>query len=141
MDLVTNGWTILIYTGDEHHDGAQVVDIDNDGDYDLISIGWGHDQVVLYENLSNNPSTPKTYSPTAATETPSGLLATPNTPPPYSFGTQVEGLQVLYQFDESGGELIHDVAGIGEPLDLQISDPSAVQWLPDGGLELTRRRS
>ena len=41
-----------IYTGDEHHDGAQVVDIDGDGDLDIISIGWGHDNVVLYENKS-----------------------------------------------------------------------------------------
>ena len=40
----------LVYTGDEHHDGTQVVDIDSDGDLDLISIGWGHDNVLLYEN-------------------------------------------------------------------------------------------
>ena len=39
-----------IYTGDEHHDGAQFVDIDNDGDEDIISIGWGHPRVLLYEN-------------------------------------------------------------------------------------------
>jgi len=36
--------------GDEHHDGAVVVDIDGDEDNDIISIGWGHDQVILYEN-------------------------------------------------------------------------------------------
>jgi hypothetical protein len=40
----------LVYTGDEHHIGAQTVDIDNDGDLDIISIGWGHDRVILYEN-------------------------------------------------------------------------------------------
>ncbi len=40
----------VIHTGDEHHNGAQVVDIDNDGDVDIVSIGWGHDQVLLYEN-------------------------------------------------------------------------------------------
>ncbi|MCL7412872.1 MAG: VCBS repeat-containing protein [ANME-2 cluster archaeon] len=40
----------IIYTGDEHHDGAQIVDIDNDGDLDIISIGWSHGQVLLYEN-------------------------------------------------------------------------------------------
>jgi hypothetical protein len=40
----------LVWTGDEHHDGAQVVDIDGDGDLDIISIGWGHKQVLLYEN-------------------------------------------------------------------------------------------
>lgn len=40
----------VIHTGDEHHNGAQFVDIDNDGDLDIISIGWGHDKVLLYEN-------------------------------------------------------------------------------------------
>ena len=41
----------IIYTGDEHHDGAQLVDIDQDGDLDVISIGWGHRKVLLYEHL------------------------------------------------------------------------------------------
>jgi len=41
----------LVYTGDEHHDGAQVMDIDNDGDLDLVSIGWGHHKVLVYERL------------------------------------------------------------------------------------------
>ena len=41
----------LVWTGDEHHDGSQAVDIDNDGDLDIISIGWTHPRVVLYENL------------------------------------------------------------------------------------------
>ncbi|MCZ6788601.1 MAG: chitobiase/beta-hexosaminidase C-terminal domain-containing protein, partial [Chloroflexi bacterium] len=42
--------SFVVYTGDEHHDGTQLVDIDNDGDLDIISIGWGHGQVLLYEN-------------------------------------------------------------------------------------------
>jgi hypothetical protein len=41
-----------VYIGDEHHIGAQVVDIDGDGDLDIISIGWNHGNVLLYENLS-----------------------------------------------------------------------------------------
>ncbi len=40
----------LVYTGDEHHDGARLVDIDNDGDLDIISIGWSHNRVLLYES-------------------------------------------------------------------------------------------
>jgi len=40
----------LVHTGDEHHDGAVTVDIDGDSDLDIISIGWGHGQVLLYEN-------------------------------------------------------------------------------------------
>jgi hypothetical protein len=46
-------WTRhLVHTGDEHHDGAQVADIDNDGDLDIFSIGWTHNRVILYENKS-----------------------------------------------------------------------------------------
>ena len=40
----------LVYAGDEHHDGAITADIDGDGDYDIVSIGWGHNLVLLYEN-------------------------------------------------------------------------------------------
>lgn len=46
-------WTEhIVFTGDEHHDGAQVVDIDNDGDIDIISMGFGHSKILLYENQS-----------------------------------------------------------------------------------------
>ncbi len=44
----------LVHAGDEHHDGAQAVDIDNDGDWDIVSIGWGHENVLLYEQISSN---------------------------------------------------------------------------------------
>ena len=40
----------LVYTGDEHHDGARAADMDGDGDVDILSIGWGHGRVLLYEN-------------------------------------------------------------------------------------------
>ncbi|WP_171060576.1 Ig-like domain-containing protein [Poseidonocella sp. HB161398] len=43
----------LVYEGDEHHDGAQLADLDNDGDMDIYSIGWTHGEVLVYENLSN----------------------------------------------------------------------------------------
>ncbi|GAG12704.1 unnamed protein product, partial [marine sediment metagenome] len=42
----------VVHTGDEHHDGAITVDIDSDGDLDIISIGWSHPRVLLYENLA-----------------------------------------------------------------------------------------
>jgi hypothetical protein len=42
----------IIDSGLEHHDGTRFIDIDNDGDLDIISIGWTHGKVVLYENLA-----------------------------------------------------------------------------------------
>ncbi len=44
----------LIHRGDEHHDGALFVDLDNDGDLDVVSIGWGHNKVIAYENRHNS---------------------------------------------------------------------------------------
>lgn len=40
----------VVSMGDEHHDGTVLVDIDGDTDLDIISIGWGHGRVLLYEN-------------------------------------------------------------------------------------------
>jgi hypothetical protein len=34
----------------DHHDGTHPVDIDGDGDLDIISIGWSNDKVWLFEN-------------------------------------------------------------------------------------------
>ncbi len=45
----------VLSTGDEHHDGAIVVDIDGDGDLDIISLGWSHKNVLLYENKAIEP--------------------------------------------------------------------------------------
>ncbi|PKA96774.1 PKD domain-containing protein [Flavobacteriaceae bacterium MAR_2009_75] len=50
--------------GYEHHDGARVVDIDNDGDLDVVSNGWTVDFIPrIYENTT---SLPNTYRPIAS---------------------------------------------------------------------------
>jgi hypothetical protein len=43
-----------IDSGLEHHDGTQFVDIDSDGDLDILSIGWQHAKTVLYENKARS---------------------------------------------------------------------------------------
>ncbi|MEM7276175.1 MAG: VCBS repeat-containing protein, partial [Actinomycetota bacterium] len=44
-------WTPHLLDGaDAHHDGLQFADLDNDGDQDIISIGWVHNRVIVYEN-------------------------------------------------------------------------------------------
>jgi hypothetical protein len=73
----------LVYTGDEHHDGVEVVDIDNDGDLDIVSIGWTHGQVHLYENMSCAPTPPTaTAEPPTATPTAEPPTETPTGEPP-----------------------------------------------------------
>jgi hypothetical protein len=61
--------------GDEHHDGALLVDVDRDGDLDIVSIGWNHSRVLLYENRGGScggSSASPTAQPTATrTPTPS----------------------------------------------------------------------
>ncbi len=72
-----------VFTGDEHHDGAQLVDIDNDGDLDIISIGWSHNRVLVYENLALplSPTPPGTPAPPGTPVSP-GTPAPPGTPVP-----------------------------------------------------------
>jgi hypothetical protein len=65
----------VVFTGDEHHDGALLVDIDRDGDLDIISIGWSHNRVILYENLAaplspTPPPSPPLPVPTPESPTP-----------------------------------------------------------------------
>jgi hypothetical protein len=47
-------------------------------------------------------------------------------------GRVTAGQQVLYTFEEGGGTTIRDVSGVGTPLDLNISDETAVSWMPGG---------
>jgi len=61
----------VVFTGDEHHDGALLVDIDRDGDLDIISIGWSHNRVILYENLAAPLLPAPTPSPHPPVPTPS----------------------------------------------------------------------
>lgn len=49
-------------------------------------------------------------------------------------GAGAEGAILRYEFDDGGGDLVHDTSGIGEPLDLRIADAGTVEWLPGGGL-------
>jgi hypothetical protein len=138
-------WTEhLIHTGDEHHDGAQIVDIDGDGDNDIISIGWTHGRVLLYENKANSSLPPDDDNPPTATET--ALPAIPTitpTPadaepaePPAEENTYLPFLQALYTFEEGRGTTVYDRSGSATPLNLTIADLAAATWLP-GGLSVT----
>ena len=47
-DVVDAGDSSLI----DHHDGTQLMDMDLDGDLDILSIGWSKRSLTLYENLA-----------------------------------------------------------------------------------------
>ena len=80
VDGIGNQWEEhLVYQGDEHHDGAQVIDIDGDSDLDIISIGWDHNKVVLYENKGGNCGN-STLDNLTATAAPLTVTATSSTP-------------------------------------------------------------
>ena len=46
-----------------------------------------------------------------------------------------DGLQVLYNFAEGEGAVVHDVSGVGTPIDLTIANPGATTWI-SGGLSI-----
>lgn len=76
-------WALhLIHTGDEHHDGTQLFDVDGDGDLDVVSIGWTHGRVLLYENTSACTS-----APPQATATPTPPAVNTPTPTPTATAT------------------------------------------------------
>ncbi len=132
----------VVFTGDEHHDGAQVVDIDGDGDLDILSIGWGHAGVLLYENraIAGNSENPLPTPPATATHPPTlapTAIPSPTPPPPTAEPGETparvtDGLLALYRFDEGAGEVVREASG-NPALDLTISDPAAVRWV-EGGL-------
>lgn len=71
----------LIDSGNEHHDGAQLVDIDNDGDMDVISIGWTHNRVMVYEQVGC-PSAPQPTDTPDPIDTPTPTATIEDTPTP-----------------------------------------------------------
>lgn len=47
-----------------------------------------------------------------------------------------DGLIALYDFTESTGNIIHDVSGIGKPVNLYINNPNSIKWDSLQGLEV-----
>lgn len=141
----------LVYTGDEHHDGAQVVDIDGDGDMDILSIGWTHNRVTLYRNMafegegimlqsqsvsaSQEMAAPDLIQspPPAHTQTPQptpiSVAATEATRPEIAASPV---LLLHYSFEEGVGSEIFDQSEFGSPVDLQIENLESISWVERG---------
>lgn len=129
-------WTATqIDGGMEHHVGTQLIDIDRDGDLDIMSIGWNHDQVVLYENLAIEGGDEVMPAAPPPTPTPEATLP-PDVSPTESSGRVTDGLVSLYTFDEGHGAIVSDVSGVDPVLELTIDSQAGMAWLP-GALAVT----
>ncbi len=86
----------VVFTGDEHHDGAQLADIDSDGDLDIISIGWENNLVTLYENLAIDSGSPTVARPVVSP--PGGIF---NNAVQVAMGTITPQAEIRYTLDGS----------------------------------------
>ncbi len=126
----TNGlgtaWNqIVVYTGDEHHDGAQVVDIDNDGDLDIISIGWNNPRVVWYENRAI--VLPTSVEEKGRGELPGEFKLDQNYPNPFNPTTRIS-----FSLAEASPVTLRIVNTLGQDVATLVS-----QDLPAGSYETT----
>ncbi len=55
-------------------------------------------------------------------------------------GRVTDGLVVLYEFKEGAGQVVSETSGVGQPLNLTISDATGVTWAPGGGVDITGDR-
>jgi hypothetical protein len=122
----------IIATGYESHLGGRTVDLDGDGDLDIVSIAWDASNLIhlfLNDRLTNGSTIPAEASPTDIPTT---------TKPQIVTGHQLTKPLVLFTFQEGAGNVIHDSSGYGDPLDMTIADTEVVIWLASGGIRVTR---
>ncbi len=115
-------------SGIDHHDGTVPVDIDGDGDLDIVSIGWFNQKVWLFENGARDggPLIRPTAAPaTAVPPTPVGPTAVPGTPAPLP---PASALVAHWTMDDGDGATAQDTSGNAHHGTLQ-GDPL---WEPQG---------
>ena len=60
----------------------------------------------------------------------SGNTVAANTTRQFAVASRVlDGLVALYNFREGSGTTVHDVSGVGAPMDLTVLNPATVQWV------------
>jgi parallel beta-helix repeat protein len=78
--------------------------------------------------FGGEPTRPEPQPIPSKRATPQPIPSKRVTPQPVPTTRATEGPLVLYTFEEGSGTAIHDLSGIGVPLDLSIEDPTAVRW-------------
>lgn len=83
----------LVQNSDSNYQSNNPVDLDGDGDLDIIAKGWLHHRVHIYENLSDTGCLTPTPTPTnGPSPTPSRIPTPTNTPTPSPTPTAADGL-------------------------------------------------
>jgi hypothetical protein len=60
------------------------------------------------------------------------VVALPESPLEVRSLRSAKGLVALYHFNEGQGNVVRDISGVGDPLNLRIANPKAVSWVPGG---------
>jgi glucose/arabinose dehydrogenase len=113
----------------DHHDGAVIVDIDNDGDLDILSLGWNTLKVYLFENKAiDNPAT---GSPLTVLQQPADQTVTENNVATFSIAATGTG-PITYQWRMNGltipdatsstYSLVAALSNDGDTIDCIVSD-------------------
>ncbi|SHJ84688.1 FG-GAP repeat domain-containing protein, partial [Pseudozobellia thermophila] len=95
-------------TGFDHHDGARVVDIDNDGDFDVVSIGWDNIIPRIFENTSNAVSNDP---PTADAGSDKSITLPDNAVTLNGSGSDPDGGSVSFQWTQVSGPNTASLSG------------------------------
>ena len=83
----------------DHHDGAQIVDIDNDGDLDIVSIGWNNITPRIFENLASSSN----QSPVADAGPDQNVTLPTNSVTINGSGSDPDGGSVTFQWSQVNG--------------------------------------